>query len=333
MAEAPQSAPPTTAQGEMDRARDLASELANRYRPRDPALTRPGFSRGIDYYKFDALVQVLAVVLAVYRNTAGRYPDLLNPKLYSEKVSALKFLAPLKVPESGNKLLTASFLTPEARSTIRIPEVVWHSAEPILPMNGAMEDGDYYLKTTHGSGRCRRICFPLSAGERAKLEAMATHWLSRGYGLLAGEWWYNVFPRRLLLERAVTRRNPSAAVLYYVFRGRVAVIACEEKYLDGTDRNRVNLYDPSFQPLRDQKPGTEPVRDLTLSGATRDRAVAAAESIGRQFDAVRVDFIPGDDEQLFLNEITFASKSGLPPSTPGLDEELGRLWGACSFIR
>ena len=142
----------------MDRARDLASELANRYRPRDPALTRPGFSRGIDYYKFDALVQVLAVVLAVYRNTAGRYPDLLNPKLYSEKVSALKFLAPLKVPESGNKLLTASFLTPEARSTIRIPEVVWHSAEPILPMNGAMEDGDYYLKTNHGSGRCRRIC-------------------------------------------------------------------------------------------------------------------------------------------------------------------------------
>lgn len=316
----------------MNLARELAAEITLRYRPRDPALMRPGHARGIDYYKPEGLVVVLAIALATYRKYANHLPELLKPRLYSEKLTALKFLAHLRVPETGNKLLTGRFITPEARALLRVPEVVWHSAEPVLPPNGMVPDGDYYLKTNHGSGRCRRIRYPLSADARMALEAMAGRWMSRSYGALAGEWWYNVFARRLMLERAVTRRNPSAVILFYVFHGNVGLISMEEKYLDGTDRNRVSLFDRSFRPLQRQKPGVEPIRDFTISDALIGRAITAAEAIGQPFDAVRVDIIPGDDGELYLNEITFTNKSGLPPNTPGLDEELGDMWGACSFI-
>ena len=279
-------------------ARELAAEIRRRYRPRDPALSRPGHARGVDAYSEADLERVITTIFAYYRKVAGRYPDLLQPRLYSEKINALKLFAYFKVPESGNKLATASFLTPDAAAILRMPEVAWHSPQAGLPANDAVPPGEYYLKSSHGSGQCLRIRYPLSPESRETLDAQSARWLVTRYGLETGEWWYGAFRPQLLLERCVTRRDPSAAILYFLFRGEVHSIYVDEKLLDGTHRARASLYDPEFRLLPEAAGNSEPIGAFSISDGMKERALAAVRSIGRTFEAVRVDLIAGDAEDL-----------------------------------
>lgn len=293
----------------------------------------PGAMRGIDRFAGDALTMLIFDILTIYREASGFYPDLLNPTLYSEKLNAFKLLGRIRVPESGNKLLTSSFITPQARPLIRIPDVVWRSASARLPANGTIPDGEYYLKANHGSGFCSRIRYPLSAEARAALEAMAAQWLLLDYGLGFGEWWYAAFEKEVFLECCVTTRNPSAAVLIYMFHGVPRLISVDEKLMDGSGRVRVSLLDPSFRMLPAQNVWCEPVRDLALPDDMKQNMLRAAEAVAHGFEAVRVDFIPGDDGEIYLNEITLSSNGGLPFLDRQRDYTMGGMWGRCSFLQ
>ena len=233
----------------LKRAEHVAEAIRRRCRPRDPAFQTPGYLRGIDLYEDALLVRVIGNIQFIYKNRIGTWPNLPLPTSFSEKINAFKLLAPIKIPESGNKLLTASFVPDAARGLICVPEIVRRSDEAVLPQNGALPDRDYYLKTNHGSGFVRRVRYPLATEARTELEALATRWLAAAYGIALGEWWYNCFPRVLFLERSVTRRTPSAAILCYVFGGKVGLISIDKKALDGSDTARASLYDPGFNLL------------------------------------------------------------------------------------
>ena len=79
--------------------------------------------------------------------------------------------------------------------------------------------------------------------------------------------------------------------------------------------------------------GTGRVTDVQLSESTKTRLLAPAEAIGRQIEAVRVDSILGDDNEVYLNEITFFNDAGLPFLIRERDQELGQAWGDCLFLK
>ena len=313
-------------------ANDIAAEIRRRYRPRDPSLRKPGHARGIDTYTDDQLPKIITNILLIYRSKGTRFPNLLKPELYSEKLSALKLLAWLPVPESGNKLLTQRFRPPEMASMVKVPRILWQSPEPRLPPNGSLPDGEYYLKSNHGSGWCKRIRFPLAPETRAALEQEAAHWLTLSYNMGLGEWWYNVFRREIFIEECVTRRNPSAVMLFYVFRGRTGIISIDEKLMDGTNRTRVSLYDPSFNLLQNQPDSVGRVEGFDVSDELKSRARTVAEAIGKSHEALRVDLLPSESGELYLNEITVCSNSGFPLSRRDREVAMGEMWGPCSFI-
>jgi hypothetical protein len=298
-----------------------------RSRP-SPFATGPaeGYLRGIDFYGRQELLLTLENVLSTYRRSGGRFPDLMSPQLFSEKINHAKFFSPIKVPESGNKLLTASFLPPALRNRVGVPEIVWHSNEPKLPGNDTLAADVYYLKASHGSGMVRRIRFPLGAEERRELEATCRHWLSSPYGVALGEWWYNVFPRRILIEKSVAARSPSIVLLFYVVGGDVAYISVDEKSLEPGFPTRCLRLDGNFHPLTRQKRDRERLWEFHLSDAHRSDCLEVACAIGRQFRSVRIDLILGDDDRIYLNEITLSSNAGLPFQDSELDRHLGSLW-------
>ena len=84
-------------------APDPQAPLQQQPTPGLPTGHRPHDSR-------EALLESLTNVLLAYRHDCGHYPDLIQPRLYSEKINHAKFFAAIKIPENGNKLLTASFL-------------------------------------------------------------------------------------------------------------------------------------------------------------------------------------------------------------------------------
>lgn len=289
-----------------------------------------GYQRGVDYYSPQELIAALQNVLEIYWKISGRFPDLLSPRLYSEKINHAKFFTPIKVPESGNKLLTASFLPPGLEGRVNLPEIVWHDHQPMLPDNDSLAPGEYYLKSSHGSGMVQRIRFPLDAAQREVLEATCEQWLSRGYGHALGEWWYNAFPRRLLIEKSVSERSPSSSILFYVIGGDVAMITVLSKSLEQGLPDRRLLLDANYHPHAVQDSEEKRLQEFHLDEHLKHECLEVARTIGRQFHSVRVDLMVGDDGKIYLNEVTFSPNAGLPFVGKSLDRHLGSLWqGAC----
>jgi hypothetical protein len=290
-----------------------------------------GYLRGIDFYKRDLLLRQLSKMLFEYKARSGKFPNLSAPELYSEKLNWLKLFTPLRVPQSGNKLLTGNFIPAALRDRIECPPIVWQSKSPILPCNSALPEGDFYIKANHGSGFFKRVRFPLSSEHRSELESVAREWLAYSYGLGWGEWWYDAFERKIIIEKSVARPNPSTVILFYMFSEDVAFISVDQKSEDPEAKTRETWYDASFNLYRHQMEGSERVEDAIITPHIKTEALELARVIGAQFDAARVDIIVGDNEKLYLSEITFASKAGLPLSNVELDEMLGEAWPLKNF--
>ena len=165
---------------------------------------RTGYLRGIDFYAPLNFCSVLANALLNYKKVHGVYPNLVTPQGFSEKVFWFKFFGEVKVPETGNKLLTERFIPEHIRHLISCPQIVWHAKHATLPKNDEIPAGSYYLKASHGSNMFKKIQYPLTDHERVVLELTCHQWLAYSYGIETGEWWYNSFEKEILIEKNIT---------------------------------------------------------------------------------------------------------------------------------
>ena len=285
-----------------------------------------GYQRGIDYFDRIQLIRTVGNILAWYRYTSGESLNLLEPRCFSEKLNHAKLFAAMKVPETGNKSLTASFIPDHLRDVVRYPDIVWRSRVAELPDNGEIPAGVYYLKTNHGSGWVRRIEYPLSPAAKTALEGEFAAFLLTDYGVELGEWWYNVFDRELILEKAVSRSGPSTALLFTVIDGEVSSISVDQKALDKNGTTRVLSFDGEFVLRESQRSESELVIDFDLSAQLKQKTLEVAREIGKQFECMRVDLMVGDDSRIYLNELTPMSNCGHPLRNRELDRELGKRW-------
>lgn len=288
--------------------------------------SRAGFMRGIDFYTAPALEHALAQSLGAYRHRFGRYPDLVNPQLLNEKIIWFKFFGKMKVPEAGNKLLTSRFLPEDAAALVKVPEIVWHDPQPTLPSNDAVDPGHYYLKASHGCNMYRRISYPLEPGERRALESLCRTWLDKSYGLNDGEWWYNVFPKEIMLERDVCGSDGSVSWNLFVIEGDVeSVVLIKKPSSVQAGSSLKTRLDPNFR--FDPSIARNPTLDTPgISANTQQAMKAAAQLIGRDFGFSRVDFLVTADETIYLNEITFTPGNGLLKRPQTLEVSLGQKW-------
>jgi hypothetical protein len=298
--------------------------------PGSPFSTSPenGFLRGIDYYSEAELIRILSLTAAQYRQAHGRLPDLVHPTGFNEKILWSKFFAALKVPESGNKLLTSRFIPDDIRHLIACPAIHWRSSSPRLPRNHEIKPGFYYVKATHGSGMYKRVRYPLDDTSLAALEAQCAKWLRKPYGLEKGEWWYNLFEREIIVDEDVAQSPRSIAYDFFVFRGKVEHIMLHRK---GDSRHgepdEVTRLDAAFRPLDpSQQSHRPPVRFEPLPEDTMRNMRKCAERIGSGFPFARVDLLLGKDGKLYLAELTFSPANGLAKRPVELDTWLGEKW-------
>ncbi|BBK36518.1 hypothetical protein STAQ_15960 [Allostella sp. ATCC 35155] len=295
----------------------LAQTLNAPFHRRPP----PGFLRGIDFYSGFDLLHAMANGMEKFHAAHGRYPDLLDPRSYPEKVFWRKFLALTKVPESGDKLAHGHFIPGQLKSVVLLPEVVWRSAVPRLPDNREIEPGWYFLKASHGSRMNAQIRFPLSAAERQELNERAARWLDHAYGYGDGEWWYSLVPRRIFLERSLSGPDPIVTWDCTVVNGVLAGV-CAVKRIGLTShiawlREDLSVHD--FQDA-DEYAVVSPELPKDASGF-RDIVLVLA----RPFNFVRVDlYLVGD--RIYLSEFTLSPGNALMGRPPDFDRHLSGLW-------
>ena len=300
--------------------RQLAAVMAEPDGPfsRDP---KPGHRRGIDAYKSTNLIRALTNAMFGYHDRFGIYPDMVAPKTFNEKIFRFKFFGNIKVPETGNKLLTERFIPEALRDRLRCPPLIWHSDSLPLPRNDRIAPGRYYLKANHGSGLFKAIRYPLDDAERPALAARAQQWLGQIYGIHDGEWWYAGIPRRLMLEADVCDGQPSVSWNVYVMNGR---IGCIELFDKNAEPMQVTWLDADFRPDSLQMDALVRVKDPVLP-ADPEFMKQAALAIAAPYDFARVDFFVGADGTLYLGEITFSPSNALSRRPAAMEQRLGAL--------
>jgi hypothetical protein len=299
--------------------RHMIAALAASFHSQPPA----GYRRGIDHYSAASFPAVLSVAANQFRDVHGRFPDLISPRRLSDKIFWSKFFRPLKVPESGNKLLTARFIPKNAKDLVRCPPVVWHSPRPRVPRAGDVEPGIYYLKANFGSDRFRRVSYPVSEAEAELLDAEFAGHLAKAHNWLRGEWWYHEFPRELLLELAVGTDRHTTSWNFLVIAGEIELIIVYQKLDAGNFRK--SYLSPAFDPLP-QQDGSSPAVFKLPSLNARKHMAAAARAIGAPLRFVRIDFLLDDEEQPYLGEVTFTPGNAVARLSDDLDANLGAAW-------
>lgn len=282
-----------------------------------------GYLRGIDHYSAAGFPTVIITATTQFYNVHQRFPNIVSPQRYSDKIFWAKFFRPLKVPETGNKLLTASFIPDDAKDLVRCPPIVWHSPTARVPRAGEIKPGTYYLKANLGADRYRRVTYPISDAEAEALDAEFAVYLANDYNWWRGEWWYNVFPRELLLEPAIGSAEFTTSWNFLVIAGEIELIIVYQKLGGGASRK--SYFSPGFDPLPEQD-GSPPAVIELPSAKARERMIAAARAIGAPLRFVRVDFLLDDDDEPYLGELSFAPGNAVARLSDELDLKLGLAW-------
>ena len=285
---------------------------------------RSGFGRGIEYYKGLQFFHVLAGSVASYASGVGRWPDLMKPALFSEKLVWLKFFQFLPIPTPSDKLMARNSIPAAYKDRIRASRILWQSPEPRLPPDGAVPPGYHFLKINNASGSNRRVQFPLAAQDKATLQP----WLRSAFGYpqitTGGEWWYGTIRPQVFVEEAVGGTERPQEWGFFVMNGVCQFLWHHRDRTTGTRKD--TLYDRDFNYLPIQLRDVE-IGPVVPPPAGHALMLAAAEAIGSRLNFARIDFYQTTDGEIYLGEITLCPNNAVYWfSDPDFDARIGRSW-------
>ena len=243
----------------------------------------------------------------------GRLPDLTDPTLFTELVQVRKLHdRDLRMPPLADKVrakgLVAGMIGPEW-----VTPTLWSGTS--LPED-APWPRPFVVKSRHG---CKQVRVVRDGDDWAAIREEAHRWMRRPYGLWLDEWVYRRIPLGLLVE-AFAGPGPDLPLDYklFAFGGRVEYI---QVHLDREGDHRWIVMDRDWNRVSAATPDPDPPRPAALR-----RMIAAAETLGRPFDFVRVDLYDLADGPRF-GELTFYPGSGLDRfDPPALDAAMGARW-------
>lgn len=258
-----------------------------------------------------------------YKKKFGYYPNIINPKGFSEKIQRSKiFDRDARMPILQDKVLVKDIVRKKLGSEYVIP-TLWHGTQlpPRAERNWPMP---FVIKANHG---CGWNIFVKSTEDCNwdEIEAKCANWMSQVYGRTYGEWLYGEIKPQLLVEPFINKLA-SLPVDYklWVFGGKVELVQVI------SDRGTPNIN----QAFYDKNWVRQPYSGCAIKQADGDSEqpkslemmIDAAQLLGKDFDFVRVDFYEIDQQPL-LGEMTFYPASGFSPMNPiEYEEVVGKLW-------
>lgn len=261
-------------------------------------------------------------VRADYRRVHKRAPSLLKPKRFTEKIQWRKiFDLDPAYTTLCDKLAVRHFIAARTGQDL-CPPLLWSGDDPgDIPLGST--DPPFVLKSSHACGHVIMID-RLDDIDDAQIRQRAAGWLTERHGEMFEEPGYVNVPPRLLVERTVRAQDGSRPneVRLFVFDGKVAV-ANTVFIEDGQIRNGA-FHKPDWTRL-DWHFNRVVDRDFAKP-ARFDDMRRTAETLGKGFDHVRVDFYDCG-ERFFVSEVTLYSWSGLSRFNPDeADVMLGAHW-------
>ena len=261
-----------------------------------------------------------------YGTAFGKYPNVLFPTSFNEKIARrMMFDRRAVLTQVADKFSVRKYVEDRLGSEI-LPRLYWVTTDPsdipfdILPK-------EFVVKPTHGSGWVSRVEDKCEL-DTEQLIRDCEHWLSLDFSQAWQERWYKDIPPRIVIEEFIDDGTIGGPIDYkfYVFHGKVELVfvVCNRfssrcVYFCDRDWNKldVRLSDQCVYPAHEGP--VAPPKYL-------DRALEAANILGKEFDFIRVDFYMTDDK-VYFGELTAAPFAGRVPFEPrSFDQYLGSFW-------
>ncbi|WP_144107637.1 ATP-grasp fold amidoligase family protein [Paraburkholderia sp. BCC1886] len=313
-----------TAEFDGDNANSAVLQHENQ-RPDHPVLRPASRGRKIKEAAKSLLPDSMFLSL-LHHKCIGRYPNLLWPTTFNEKILQRSLRPDPRYVELTDKLAVRSYIEAKLSEKhlvplIAAPEVFTRDVFESLP-------NAFVMKANHGSSFVE-VVRDKSNTSFEHLQRLAQRWLTTDFYDIARERHYRSIKPRIFFEKLLLDSSGAIPADYklHCFGGRIGgpimyLLVISDRFGKNTHGD---VYDVDWNHLdiaigeytRSAKPAPRP--------ANLPAILEVAGKLSEDFDYVRVDLYAPDNE-VFFGELTFTPGAGVLPFTPdGIDYEWGKL--------
>jgi len=266
-------------------------------------------------------------VIADYLRVYHRFPDLKNPRKFSEKIMWRKLYdRDPRLPGLVDKIRVKDIMGKRFGDDFIIPTLgVYNAADELDFSKLPLSQPPYILKTAHGCGT-NIIVKKGEIPDPQAIKKKLAKYLKFDQAAVAEEWAYDHVPRKILAEPYIeTPDGDLKDYKFHVFSGRVYAI---EGVADRFINYGVSFFDREWNLLDLRYAGRRypPYKGVLPPPRHLAQMIARAEEIGRDFSYIRVDLYEVGD-QIKLGELTFYPSAGHDPFFPSAwDDKFGQQW-------
>ena len=252
----------------------------------------------------------------------GYWPQIREPRSFNEKIMHRKYFTDdERFSTVSDKWAVRDYVADRVGSDV-LTKVYHVTDDPrTIPFNSLPPE--YVIKPTHTSGG---VSIVDEGEEPDETEIIETYedWLDRTFGVEQGEYWYGDIEPQVLIEERL--RGKESVVprdfKFFVFHGQVEYI---DVHYDRYGNHTRRLYDTEWNPQEFEL--TFPLGPVTSEPEHLDKMIDIAETLGDDFDFMRVDLYQTGSKGVKFGELTVAPGEGGSPFRPKeYDFELGSLW-------
>jgi TupA-like ATPgrasp len=181
----------------------------------------------------------------------------------------------------------------------------------------------FVVKPTHGSGWVK-VVTDKSKTDRAEIIKTCNEWLGQNYYKLSGEWVYRDIEPRIIVEEFINDGSNETPNDYkiFIFGGKAEMIQVDvDRYI----HHRRRLHTLDWQKIDVRYEYDDVLADIPRP-VHLQQMIAAAESLAKEFDFMRVDFYD-TGKRIYFGELTTMPDNGRGLFTPrAFDLYLGSKW-------
>jgi len=259
----------------------------------------------------------IAVKLDYFR-VFGAFPDLANPRRFSEKIQHLKLREhDARMPALVDKVRVKEYVSTALGEQWLIP-TLWHGGHVTEDVLRKVPK-PAVIKANHSSAQ---VLFLHANSNLDAAARTANSWLDYDHHVVHREWAYGNVRRQILIEPFIGEDEAPDDYKFWVFDGAVRFIQVDHERFR---RHTRQFYTPSWKRLDISMNYPAPPANMPAPPHLEEM-LHAARILAEGFRFVRVDLYDTRERPLF-GEMTFAPEAGLCRfDPPAFDLELGESW-------
>lgn len=256
-----------------------------------------------------------------FKTRIGRYPELVNPKTFNEKLQWLKLHDRKDIyTMMVDKYEVKKYISEKIGKEYVIPTLgIWNDFDDI---NFDTLPNQFVLKTTHDSGGVV-VCTDKNRFNKKYARNKLMYSLKNNFYKCGREWPYKNVKPRIIAEEYLKDNKQDELIDYKLmcFNGKVKVsFVCNNRF--SKDGLNVTFYDNDWNRMPFERHYPASKTEINKP-ASFNEMIRLAEKLSENIPFVRVDFYEVNGK-IYFGELTFFPGSGMEEFTPEIwDYKLG----------